>query len=104
MPSPTWNVTRGLLFTGARRSAMSTKPTFVPIPPLNDAGGWYLPQYYTTIRYADVDGDGRAELLARGAAGIQVWDLDRSRLWAGWPAGTEITDADNWLQPQYYST
>jgi hypothetical protein len=71
---------------------------------LNDAAGWYLPQYYSTIQYADVDGDGRAELLARGGGGIQVWDLDRSRLWAGWPAGTEMTDGGNWLQPQYYST
>src|SRR5690606_5501040 len=35
---------------------------WIPIAPiyddLTDGGGWYLPQFYTTIQFADVDGDG----------------------------------------------
>jgi hypothetical protein len=41
---------------------------------------WSEPHYYTTIQTADVDGDGAAELLARGSFGIRTWRLDHSEL------------------------
>ncbi|MDD1650237.1 MAG: VCBS repeat-containing protein, partial [Methylococcaceae bacterium] len=34
--------------------------------------GWDAPQYYSTIQTADLDGNGTAELLARGGGGMQV--------------------------------
>jgi hypothetical protein len=40
---------------------------------LTDAQGWNQPHYYKTIRLADVDGDGRAELVARGADEVMVF-------------------------------
>lgn len=36
-------------------------PTFA-LPPWGDAGGWTDPSQYSTIRLADVNGDGRDEL------------------------------------------
>ncbi|MCC6645078.1 MAG: VCBS repeat domain-containing M23 family metallopeptidase, partial [Polyangiaceae bacterium] len=40
---------------------------------LSDANGWANPSYYTTLRLADVDGDGREDLCARDAAGFGCW-------------------------------
>jgi hypothetical protein len=36
----------------------------------SDANGWNVPETYSTITYADVDGDGKADVCARGNAGI----------------------------------
>jgi hypothetical protein len=83
---------------------MAARPTFTPAPAFSDAGGWAQPQYYSTIHCADVDGDGKAEVLARGVDGVQVWDLDQGDLWAGWPSPADLTDAENWNHPPYYST
>ncbi|MEU4222269.1 VCBS repeat-containing protein [Actinoplanes sp. NPDC026623] len=83
---------------------MTARPIFTPAPAFSDADGWAQPQYCSTIRCADVDGDGKAEVLARGVSGVQVWDLDQGDLWAGWPSLADLTDAANWNQAQYYST
>ncbi|MCA9593722.1 MAG: VCBS repeat domain-containing M23 family metallopeptidase [Myxococcales bacterium] len=39
-------------------------------PPLSDGSGWSDARYFSTVRLADVDGDGRLDLCARGAAGL----------------------------------
>jgi hypothetical protein len=52
------------------RSATHTWPQLPDGPTLNDATGWAGPHYYATIHCADIDGDGRAELLARSGDGI----------------------------------
>lgn len=39
-------------------------------PLLSDENGWDQPQYYQTIQCVDVDGDGKAEIVARGKNGI----------------------------------
>jgi len=55
---------------------------------MTDAGGWDRPQYYSTIQTADVNGDKKAELLARAGDGLHVWQYDPSS--ATW---TEIKSA-----------
>ncbi|HZR39470.1 MAG TPA: VCBS repeat-containing protein, partial [Ktedonobacteraceae bacterium] len=86
----------------ASQSAWSTLPAG---PALSDADGWNQPQYYSTIQTADVDGDGLPELLARGSAGINLWKCSqKSFQWNTLPAGPALSDANNWNQPQYYST
>jgi hypothetical protein len=35
----------------------------------SDAQGWNLLSYYTSLRFADVNGDGRPEICGRGQAG-----------------------------------
>jgi MYXO-CTERM domain-containing protein len=47
--------------------------TAVDGPALSDDSGWNRPQYYSTIRLADIDGDGRDDLCARGAAGVRCY-------------------------------
>src|ERR671922_23181 len=40
---------------------------------LSNANGWVKPDHYATIQTGDLDGDRKAELLARNAAGMLVW-------------------------------
>ncbi|MFL6353570.1 MAG: FG-GAP repeat domain-containing protein [Bryobacteraceae bacterium] len=83
-----------------------------PGPPLSDVAHWDQPQYYTTIQFSDIDGDGQTELVARGRDGIQVWHYDRPKdrwkklSWGGPFADSSHggTDPTHWDQPQYYST
>ncbi len=77
-------------------------------PSLSDGGGYTNPQYYTTIQTGDVNGDGSAELLARGIAGVDAWHYDgETNPWStlphtgDWP---ELSDSLGWASPQYYST
>ena len=71
-------------------------------PDLSDAGGWGLPQYYTTLRLADVDGDGRDDLCARDAAGFGCWLSDGSAFTSP-VAGPAWSDAA-FVSPRYYGT
>ena len=74
-------------------------------PAWSDAAGWNQPQYYSTIQMGDIDGDGRAELLARGADGILVYEFDsNTNAWSQLPNGPAWSDDQSWNQPQYYST
>ena len=52
-------------------------PTFA-VPTWTDAGGWTDPSQYSTIQLADVNGDGKDELLGRSDAGLQIWRFDTS--------------------------
>jgi Concanavalin A-like lectin/glucanases superfamily/FG-GAP-like repeat len=70
-----------------------------------DAAGWDQPQYYATIQYADIDGDGQAELLARSGAGLLVFRYEPTTLaWSMMTSGGLLADADNWNLPRYYTT
>jgi len=72
-------------------------------PAWSDAGGWNRPEYYSTIQTGDIDGDGRAELLARGAGGMQAWEYEKGG-WHRLPDGPAWSDAGGWNAPEYYST
>jgi hypothetical protein len=73
-------------------------------PSLSDAEGWNQPEYFSTIQYADVDGDGAMELIARGASGILVWDYDPKHARWSFITSDLMSDAQDWNQPQYYET
>jgi uncharacterized protein (TIGR03382 family) len=45
-------------------------------PALSDASGWGAFEYFSTIRFADVDADGRDDVCARSAAGLHCWLSD----------------------------
>jgi len=72
-------------------------------PPMADAEGWNQVQYYSTIQFADLDGDGADELLARNNTLILVWKLTAAG-WQSLPGGPLMPDADAWNLPQYYTT
>jgi hypothetical protein len=42
-------------------------------PALSDESGWSAPEYYSTMRLADVTGDGLDDLCVRAAAGPRCW-------------------------------
>ncbi|MBK7862852.1 MAG: VCBS repeat-containing protein [Archangiaceae bacterium] len=70
---------------------------------LADAQGWANPVYYQTIRMADVTGDGKADLCARGSAGVFCWPSTGTGFGAA-IAGPAWTTANGWSAEQYYTT
>jgi hypothetical protein len=77
---------------GAGFSAVET-----PGPGLADAWGWGGVGYYPTLRAADVNGDGKEDLCARGATNVHCWLSDGN----GFPtevAGPAWADTEwHWL-------
>ncbi|MDZ4411353.1 Vps62-related protein, partial [Bacillus cereus] len=72
---------------------------------LNDSGGWNQPQYYSTIQFADIDGDRSVELLARSPSGLLVWKYDsNSKSWNRLPSLGALNDSGGWDHEKYYST
>jgi hypothetical protein len=71
----------------------------------SDNSGWgTTPSYWATIRFPDVDGDGRADVCARGIAGILCARSTGSgfgpiTLWDPNPS-----DAAGWGARQYWAT
>ena len=68
--------------------------------------GWIRPQYYRTIQTADVDGDGRAEVLARSGEGLETWKWDpaQSKLVEIGVKLTALSDAKGWTAASHYLT
>ncbi len=96
----------GLETWGFDKNSNTWKQLSANNPAWRDAEGWGQPQYYSTIRLTDFKGYRKAELVARDAYGIQLWEFDTSsntwkQLSANRPAWS---DAEGWGQPQYYST
>ncbi|MES2465530.1 MAG: VCBS repeat-containing protein, partial [Armatimonadota bacterium] len=78
------------------------------IDALSDAANCNVPEYYETIQCADIDGDGRDELLIRGSAGVYVWKYGggdgQTDSWTSGPLNEDLPDSANWNQPKYYQT
>ena len=79
-----------LALTGGGLQAWSYDPAskawqrLQPATPLALTGEWLTkPEYYSTIETGDVDGDGRADVVARGRFGIRTWFYER-RGSSGW--------------------
>lgn len=70
----------------------------------SDFGGWAAPEYNSTIQYSDVDNDRRADLCARGAAGIWCESSTGSGFKAPVLWSNAFSDAAGWNAAQYYST
>ena len=78
-----------------------------PIRDLSDTNGWTQDKYWRSIQFADVDGSGREELLARGPQGVVVYKYDTgSGQWQQLPAATPLQLSDDpWgTDPSYYTT
>jgi MYXO-CTERM domain-containing protein len=72
-------------------------------PELSDAQGWGAGQYWSTIRMADLDGDGKADLCARAIAGMRCWLSDGAGFAEQW-VGPELSDAKGWNKPEHFSS
>lgn len=47
-------------------------------PGWGDGAGWRSPSQYSTIKLADITGNGQDELLARNSDGLEIWRFDTS--------------------------
>lgn len=70
----------------------------------SDAGGWTSLEYYSTIQYPDLDGDGKADVCGRGASGVKCSLSSGSgfgslSLWA-----STFSDANGYNAAPYYAT
>ncbi len=78
-------------------------PTAVTGPTWSDANGWNLPQFYSTIRLVDVDGDGKADICGRSKSGV-LCKLADGNGFPGAFTGPAWSDASGWAAPQYVTT
>lgn len=93
-------------------------PTFA-LPAWGDGAGWNDPSKYSTIQLADINGDGKDELIARNDQGLEIYWFDTTV--GQWRPQVDahgvqqvLTDfaspvpdqkpATDWTKPQYYST
>ncbi|MEZ4335514.1 MAG: VCBS repeat domain-containing M23 family metallopeptidase [Sandaracinaceae bacterium] len=70
---------------------------------LTDEAGWDQPRRYTTLRLADVDGDGREDLCGRDAEGFDCW-LSDGETFATRVEGPRWSDATGWGAAKHYGT
>jgi hypothetical protein len=96
-------------------ATLATGPAFPEAPTSTDPNGWYDPTFYETFQMADLDGDGRKEVVVRYASGIQVYAVTNTPItnpvdpfapeydWTSF-AGPPMSDAGSWYLPQYYET
>ena len=69
-----------------------------------DAGGWNNPQYYSSIQYGDVNGDGKIDICARAGGGV-VCSLSTGSSFAPalqWEAA--LSDVDGFANAAYYTS
>ena len=89
----------------ARSTGASFGPVTVWASAFGDAGGWNAgPWYYATIQFADLDGDGRADVCGRGVVGISCGLSTGASFGAVTAWNTDFSDAGGWTRPQYYTT
>jgi hypothetical protein len=73
--------------------------------PFSDGHGWDQEKFYSTIQTADIDGDGKAELLGRSAGGMDAYDFDVvNKTWVQLAYPGPFSDYDGWDQEKFYST
>lgn len=72
-------------------------------PELSDASGWDKARYYSTIRLADVNGDGKADICARAAAGWRCY-LSEGASFGAAIAGAFFRNEDGFDAPSHYGT
>ncbi len=72
-------------------------------PQLTDASGWKDMDNSTTIRFADIDGDGDLDICARANAGIRCWRYDGSG-WGSQINGPAWDEASGWSDFRFYTT
>ncbi len=81
----------------------SFKATYVTGPEWKDSSGWAAPQYYSTIQFPDINGDGKADACARSSIGIGCYLSDGTAFPTA-VKGPEWADKSGWYLPAYYTT
>ena len=73
-------------------------------PAWSDGEGWKDQRFYSTIQTGDINGDGKAELLARGAGGMDAYEWNGSSWKLMKASSPKWSDTENWGHEPYYST
>lgn len=68
---------------------------------LRDANGWLNPQYHRTIQLTDIDGDGMADLCARGSGGVYC-DRSTGTNFARVGVAGDFSDLAGWNTENHY--
>jgi MYXO-CTERM domain-containing protein len=68
-----------------------------------NASGWSASEYYGTIQMADVNGDGKADVCGRAAAGFQCL-LSTGSGFGAQISTSQYSNASGWSAPKYYTT
>jgi hypothetical protein len=89
--------------------ALSNGTSFLPTTrwtlEFSNAGGWHAhPGYWSTIRFADVTGDGRADVCGRGVAGVWCGESSGSAFTAPTSWTNQYSDIFGWDDERYYAT
>lgn len=69
----------------------------------DETDGIHDPEYFSTVQFADIDGDGKAELIARSPEGLIAFRLEAGQVVVGHEIATAtgvMADADGWDVPQ----
>jgi peptidoglycan/xylan/chitin deacetylase (PgdA/CDA1 family) len=73
-----------------------------------DALGWRPEEYSTTIQFADLNGDGRADVCGRGMWGMRCALSKKENLFgpaSWWSQGTDFSDLEGWgVGARFYGT
>jgi len=69
----------------------------------SDAYGWNQPQYYSTLQFVDMNGDGKADVCGRGGAGFYCAFSNGLSFQGGFSlVANNFSDANGWNQPDHY--
>ena len=70
----------------------------------SDANGWGAVQYYSTLRYPNVNGTGGADVCGRGSGGVSCATSTGSSFGAASVWQSAFSDANGWNAEKYYAT
>lgn len=73
-------------------------------PAWSDNNGWGADKHSSTIRYADVNGDRRADVCARSYLSVGCYLFNGTSFNTTGIPGPPFGDPDGWGDPKYYST
>ncbi len=77
--------------------------SFELVKELSNDNGWGDESNYATIRFADINGDGKADLCGRSDTTIDCWP-STGRGFGNAVKGPSMADADGYNQVKYFST
>lgn len=78
--------------------------SFGTIPALARSNGWLEDMYLYSIRYVDINADGRTDVCARDASGVLCWANTGSGFATTPILGPRLSNAAGWDDAAYYST
>ena len=73
-------------------------------PGWSDKTGWGKHKYYSTVQTGDINGDGKAELMARSSDGMEFYQWTGTNWKFLFGKSPDWSDKAGWDNPQYYCT